>query len=240
MKFTDRSLTVVIPAYNEEGSLEKIVLDTLQTVRRSVESFEVIIVDDGSTDGTGEIARRLARNYPRVRAVSHERNLGSGEAIKTGIKHATCDYVIYIPADNQFNIKELDAFVALTEKADIVMGVRLERSDYSWFRLLSSRVFIALANFLFGFRYKDVNWVHLWRREAFEKIKPRSKGVFLLEEILVRADIHGYSVAEIDSGYQPRIAGKPKGCSLRAILTAIYEMAQLWLEVRLHRRSRQS
>jgi len=233
-----KSLTVVIPAYNEEASLEKIVVDTLGVVRGTAAQFEIIIVDDGSTDGTRRVAEKLVRQYPEVRVVSHERNLGSGAAIKTGVAHAACEYVIYVPADDQFNIREVDGFLSLTDRADIVIGVRLERSDYSWFRLLSSRVFIALANFLFGFRYKDVNWVHLWRREAFQKIRPRSKGVFMLEEILVRADRLGYKVAEIDSGYRPRIAGRPKGCSIRSILTAIYEMGQLWLEMHLHRRRR--
>jgi len=233
-----KSLTVVIPAYNEEASLEKIVLDTLSVVRDTAERFEIIIVDDGSTDGTRGVAERLVQRHPQVRVVSHEKNLGSGSAIQTGVQHASCEYVIYVPADDQFNLREVDGFLTLTDRADIVIGVRLERTDYSWFRLLSSRVFIALANFLFGFRYKDVNWVHLWRREAFQRIRPRSKGVFMLEEILVRADRLGYSVAEIDSGYRPRIAGKPKGCSIRSILTAIYEMAQLWIEMRLHRRRR--
>lgn len=226
------SLTVIVPAYNEETSLEKIVRETCEVVNASTEEFEILIVNDGSTDGTGEVAERLAVEIEEVQVAHHRLNQGSGMAIRTGIEQATCELVMYVPADNQFNLKEIGAFMEASSDADIVLGVRLERSDYSWFRLLSSWTFIRLTNFLFEFNYRDVNWVHLWRRKIFEEIRPRSKGVFLLEEILVLTARNGFNVVEIDSEYQPRIAGKPKGCTIRSILVAIYEILRLWFDLK--------
>lgn len=227
-----RSLTVIVPAYNEEASLEKIVRDTLRVVEQDTDEFEIVIVDDGSTDETREVAQRICEEHDTVRLAGHDHNQGSGMAIRTGIAQARCDMIIYVPADDQFNILEIGAFLDAAETADIVIGVRLERSDYSWFRLLSSKTFIRLTNFLFNFQYRDVNWVHLWKRHVFDRVRPRSEGVFLLEEVLVRADAAGLTVNEVDSEYQPRIAGKPKGCRISAILITIYEMLCLWWELR--------
>jgi hypothetical protein len=121
---------------------------------------------------------------------------------------------------------------------DIVIGARIERSDYTLFRRLSSRVFIGLVNALFEQSFKDVNWVHMWRRRVFDVIEPSSRGVFLLEEILVRARLHGFRVAEIDSRYVPRLAGQAKGSSPGTILLTIVEMVRFWPEYRALRRGR--
>lgn len=226
------SLTVVIPAYNEEAGLERITRDALEALRGAVPQFEVVIVDDGSSDATGGIADRLASENPEVKAAHHETNQGSGMAIRTGIANATCDLVMYVPADDQFDLTEVGAYASAARQADIVVGVRDSRSDYSWFRLLSSWAFLKLTNTLFGFHYRDVNWVHLWRRRIFDEIRPRSRGVPLMAEILVRAAQRGYTSVEIDSVYRPRAAGKAKGSSVRSIALAIYETFRLWFEVR--------
>lgn len=225
-------LTVVVPAYNEAGSLEAVVGQIASLAPADPGEDEIVVVDDGSDDGTGELAERLSKTLPRVRVVRHERNLGSGAAILTGIAHARGELVMYVPADGQFHLPEIGAFRDAIRGADIVIGARMRRSDYSWFRRLSSRVFIVLVNALFRQSFRDVNWVHMWRRRIFESVQPRSRGVFLLEEILVRAARRGCVVREIDSFYIPRRSGKAKGSHPATILKTIYEMAAFWLELR--------
>jgi len=223
-------LTIVVPAYNEAGSLETVVEQIAGLARDISREHEIVVVDDGSQDETFELASRLARSLPAVRVVRHECNLGSGAAILTGIANARRELVMYVPADGQFHLPEIHDFLAAMDGADIVIGARIKRSDYSWFRRLSSRVFIVLVNALFDQDFRDVNWVHMWRRRIFEQVKPRSRGVFMLEEILVRAKQRGAVVREIQSFYIPRQAGRAKGSHPATILKTIYEMAVFWLE----------
>lgn len=223
-------LTVVVPAFDEEASLRVVVEDVLRVASSCVEELEVVVVDDASTDGTARVAGELAAADRRVRLVRHEVNQGSGGAILTGVAEARCPLVMYVPADGQFHLEEISDFLRAMADHDVVIGARLRRSDYSAFRLLSSRVFITLVNWLFDQRFRDVNWVHMWRRKVFEKVKPRSRGVFLLEEILVRARRAGFTVAEVDSLYVPRIAGRAKGAHPVTILRTLWEMGVFWLE----------
>ncbi len=224
-------LTVIIPAYNEEGNLADIVENARKTVRKEVDDYEIIIVNDGSTDTTEKISKELSSKYDEVKVISHDRNQGSGMAIRTGIKDAGLDLIIYIPADGQFELAEVRKYIDAFKDADIVIGSRIERSDYSWFRLLSSWVFIKLVNLMFRSDYKDVNWVHMWKKKVFDKIEMRSKGVFLLEEILVRAVDAGFKVREIDSAYKSRISGRAKGSHPVTIIKSLIEMISLWLEL---------
>lgn len=226
------SLSIVVPAYNEEASLASVVRQLSTLVEAAVPDYEILIVDDGSRDRTASVAGALAEELPRVRVIRHGTNQGSGGAILTGVAHARSDLVVYVPADGQFHLPEIRDFLQAMAGSDIVIGARIERSDYSAFRRLSSRVFIALVNRLFDQDFEDVNWVHMWRRRVFDQVRPRSRGVFLLEEILVRARLAGFHVAEIPSLYVPRLSGRAKGSHPLTILKTILEMARFWLELR--------
>lgn len=226
-----KELSIIVLAYNEEESLE-------QTVRRCVEvadelgiDYEVVIVEDGSTDRTKQIARNLSQQFERVRGVFHPKNQGSGMAIRSGVAASEGERIIYVPADGQFDVAELGRFLKAAELADIVIGARLSRSDYTWFRMLSSRTFLHLIRILFGTTFRDVNWVHLWHRRVFEECKIRSEGVFLLEEIIVRATRNKFSFVEIESDYHPRKGGRATGGNPWTILKTIQEMLAVRLEL---------
>jgi glycosyltransferase involved in cell wall biosynthesis len=223
-------LTIVVPAYNEERSLVVVVRDAARVAAASLTEYEIVIVDDGSTDATFAVAEALEHELPHVRVVRHAQNQGSGGAIMTGIRAARCELVMYVPADGQFKIDEIADFVRAVDGHDIVIGARIKRSDYSAFRLLSSKVFLVLVRLLFQTKLRDVNWVHLWRRKIFDVVAPRSRGVFMLEEILVRSTRAGFTIREIDSFYIPRIAGKAKGSHPATILRTIVDMMRFWME----------
>lgn len=227
-------LTVVVPAFNEEACLAAIVGEIRAALAAQAleDAAELLIVDDGSSDRTPEIAAQLAAEHDEIRWIQHPRNRGSGEAIKTGLGGARGEFVIYVPADGQFDLSELIRYLQpAREGADIVIGARLDRSDYTWFRLLSSTVYLKLTNALFGHHFRDVNWVHLWRRSLFETLPVRSRGVYFLDEILVRASRAGYRVVEVDSRYLPRQGGKAKGSRVDVILLTIAEMLAFRFEL---------
>ncbi len=229
-----RELSVLVLAYNEEQNLEPVVQQVLDVAGRLQVDFEVVIVEDGSTDRTREIAERLCAEHERVRCVIHPVNQGSGMAIRSGVEAARGERIIYVPADGQFEISELGRFLKAAELADIVIGARLSRSDYTRFRQLSSRTFLMLVRVLFGTTFRDVNWVHLWHRDVFKECPIRSEGVFLLEEVIVRATRKKFSFVEIESEYRPRQGGQATGGNILTILKTIREMMavrlELWLE----------
>jgi glycosyltransferase involved in cell wall biosynthesis len=226
-------VSVVVPCWNEEDCLPA----TLRTLREVMNAapfpWEVVVVDDGSRDGTCAVAEAAHQGDSRVRLVRHPHNQGSGQAIWTGIQQSRGEYVIYVPADGQFDHGEIPMFVARAEAgADIVIGHRLSRDDYTLYRRASSVVFLWLCNTLFDHQFQDVNWVHLWRRDIFGEVAPKSRGVFFLEEILVRARALGRNVAEVPSVYRPRQGGKAKGGRPDVIAKTVWEMLKLWRERR--------
>ena len=231
------SLSIVIPAYNEADGLREVVERTIRAASASVEEWEILIVDDGSEDDTARAADEVATAHPEVRVLRHESNRGSGAAIWTGIQQARCELVMYVPADGQFPVREIGDYVRAAEQADIVLGVRNGRSGYTLMRRLNSELFVGFANFLFHHRFRDVNWVNLWRRRIFDHMRPvRSRGVFLMEEILSRAIARGCRVVEIPSASLPRRAGEPKGGRPGTMLKVLREMFAVWLELEVCRR----
>ena len=228
-------LSIVVLAYNEELTLADVVERCVQVGDDLDIRYEVIVVDDGSTDRTEAIAAQLADDHRQVRHVRHAVNQGSGMAIRSGIAASRGERIIYVPADGQFDVGEIGRFLEAAQHADVVLGARESRSDYTWFRLLSSRTFLVLVRVLFGTDVQDVNWVHLWHRRVFERCRVRSEGVFLLEEILVRGERAGLTVAEVDSAYRPREGGQATGGNPRTILKTLGEMALLRAELWMRR-----
>lgn len=222
-------LSIVIPAYDEAATLAAITDEVRDAAAAQRIDHEVLIVDDGSTDGTFGVAATRAADDPSVRVVRHEANRGSGAAIRSGVAAARGTFVIYVPADGQFDTAELGRYLAAGRSgADVVIGARRDRHDYTAFRRGSSRVYLSLINGLFGLGHRDVNWVHLWRREPFVRHAPRSSGVFLLAELLVLTRRAGGTVVEVDSAYRPRRGGRATGARPSTIVRTLVELARCW------------
>jgi len=227
-------LSIVVIAYNEQATLNDVIERTIDTVEAMGIGYEVLVVDDASTDETPSIAAEYSRTRPRIRHVRHSINRGSGMTIRSGIAASRGERIIYVPADGQFDVAEIRRFYEAAQHYDIVVGARESRSDYTWFRLASSHTFLWMVRNLFGTDVKDVNWVHLWHRRVFDRCRVRSEGVFLLEEILVRAQREGFTVGEVDSAYHPRAGGQATGGHPRTILKTLAEMARLRAELWRH------
>jgi dolichol-phosphate mannosyltransferase len=159
--------------------------------------------------------------------------MGSGRAILTGFSAAGCNLVTYIGADGQFAPRELIRFFPAIDNSDIVVAFRSSRCDYSAYRLFNSFVYLYLIYILFSLKIKDINWVHLYKREAIKGIKINSSGVFMLGEMLIKAKEKGFKIAEVETSYFPRRAGKAK-CSKPAVaLKAFSEIFRLWFRMKL-------
>ena len=233
-----RSLSVFLPCYNEEANVRRVVGEATAFLPTVSDDFEVIVVDDGSGDRTGEIADELAAADPRVRAVHHEANRGYGAALRSGFRAATRELVFYTDGDGQFDIAELAKLLPLIERCDIVSGYRERRCD-GVVRRLNAWLWGRLVQWMLGFRSRDVDSAFkLYRREIFDHIELQSTGALIDAEVLARAARAGYTLAEVPVTHRPRLAGKQTGANLRVIARAFRELWRLRKEIRATPRAR--
>ena len=221
------SLTVFFPCYNEEANVRRTTEAALKACRRIADEFEVIIVDDGSKDRTGQLADELAAEHAEVRAVHNNPNLGYGGALQRGYREATKQWVFYTDGDGQFDIREIARLVPHCGPRTIVSAYRSERQDPP-LRKFNGRCWNVLVNLVFGLRLRDIDCAFkLYHAKLFEEIELRSVGALIDTEVLAKADRLGYSIRQLGVSHLPRLAGEQSGGSFRVILRAFKELFQL-------------
>lgn len=200
--------------------------------------FEIIVVDDGSSDSTADVVKKFMETDPRVRCHRHPVNMGPGSGLVTGIPLATKDYVLFLPADIAMRLDQLDRFLLAAQNADVVVGVSSDRTDYSPIRKLSSAVYVLLVRILFGLKFRQVNYIHLYSREAITKCAPTIGGVFVSVEILVKARDAGFRLVEADVEYLAREHGSASCGKPSVILKTISDAFSFWWKWRLDKRTK--
>ena len=226
-----RSLTVFFPCYNEEANVERTTQAALKTCRRLGIDFEIIIVNDGSRDRTGEIADRLAADHPNVRAVHNRPNRGYGGALQRGFREATKDWVFYTDGDGQFDFEEIDKLFPLLERFDIASAYRLDRQD-SFIRKVNAFCWTTLVNVVFRLWLRDIDCAFkLYPRSFIEEIEMKSQGALIDTEMLARAKRLGYTIGQVGVHHYPRTAGSQTGANIRVILRAFKELFKLRREI---------
>ena len=226
-----KSISVVIPAYNEEGNISAVVQKSLKTLKKVSNDYEVVVVDDGSTDKTGEIIGAIAKANKAVKVFYHGKNKGLGEALKTGYTNARKDFVFYIPADGQISVEELPNFLQQADRADVVIGYHRKRAD-PLKRKLKSAIYHFLLRMLFGLNFRLTTSSKLYRKKVLDSIRFEASSAFLEPEILFKAKKKGCRFAEVPIEHHPRTAGKSKGDSLTETARTIYDLLRMWLLLR--------
>jgi len=222
------NLSVFFPAYNEERNVERMVEALERVLPQVAEDFEIIIVNDGSMDKTGEIADRLVKEDPKVRVVHHERNLGYGAAIRSGINACRKEYLFFTDGDGQFDVSQLSLFIPLMPEYDAVIGFRLNRQD-PWIRKLNAWAWNRLVRLMFGLKVRDIDCAFkLFHRKVFKDIELESSGAMISTEMLVKIKKKGYKLHEVGVFHSPRLAGKQTGANLRVILRAFKELYRFY------------
>jgi len=225
------SISVFFPCYNEQDNITRVVEQALTVLEKLNADFEVIIVNDGSSDSTGQIADELAAQKDRVKVVHHRTNLGYGAALQTGFKAATKELVFYTDGDGQFDINEMPPLLRLMEQYDIVSCYRLNRQD-NLVRKINGWCWTKLVCLLFGMKIRDIDCAFkLYKKEIFDNIKVVSTGALIDAEILARAVRKGYRVTQQGIHHYPRTAGAQTGANLRVILRAFKELLKLRGEI---------
>lgn len=223
------SLSIVIPAFKEEGNLPKLIPETVKEAKKVCQDFEIIIVNDGSPDKTGEVAEQLAKKYKEVRVIHHKKNQGLAAAWKTGIEASKKDLILYIEGDGQQPFKDQYDLLEKLKDHDLTVGVRTQRFDYTFFRKSLSVGFVFLIWLLFGVRFRDALWCQAYRRRIFEKVKIKSISPFFAAEVIIKAKQLGYSVIEARSYYRSRETGSTSLGNIKTAYRIFKEMLMLRL-----------
>lgn len=225
------SLSIVIPAYNEEESLAFVIKDTIKDLPKIVDNYEVIIVDDGSSDRTLHIAEAFAKRYKRIRVI-HQLHKGFNRAMITGLKAAKKQYVAYMHAGGQELIRDIVNCIRIMPSYDLVLGIRGKRVDYDFYRLLLSYAALISYRILFGINYEDVHWVYIWKTKDVQKLKlDANGGIFLFVESLIKFKLKGLKVGQAPAPYRPRYGGDNKNTSLSVVWLTFKSMMKLWWKV---------
>lgn len=222
---TEHSLTVFFPMHNEEENAERSVQRALEVLPKLVRDFEVICVNDGSQDRTGEICDALAIGIDQVRVVHHEVNKGYGAAVKSGFAAAQHDLVFFTDGDLQFDLAELELFLERLDEADVIVGYRKKRQDPPH-RLLNGWLWNKLMWLVLGLKFRDVDCAFkLIRREYLDKIGPlETDGAMLSAELLVKLKRSGARMLEMGVSHYPRPSGESSGANPSVIFKAFLEL----------------
>ena len=238
------SITFFFPAWNEEEIIERTVAAAQEAGDRliadgEVGAYDILVVDDASTDATGSILDQLARAVPCLRVVHHPTNRKLGGSLKTGFATAAGDLVLYTDADLPFDLVEVSKAVRLLRiyEADVVSAYRHDRTGEGPRRLVYSYAYNHLVRLALGLRIRDVNFAFkLLRREVLEKVELRSEGSFIDVELLARAEADGYRVIQFGVDYFPRSRGVSTLSSWPVIRRIVGEGRSLFPELRAARR----
>lgn len=231
-KYSKSALSIIIPAYNEEESLSYVLNDTVKDLPKHVKDYEIIIIDDGSTDKTSQIADNFAKKNRHIRVIHLKANGGYNKAMIIGLKAAKKDYVAYIQADGQDLIRDMVNCLRIMDKYDLILGVRGKRIDYNLYRLILSYGCAFLYRILFGLTYEDVHWVYVWKTKEVQKLTLDPEGgIFVLVESLVKFRRKGLKIGEAASPYRPRYGGVNKNDNHVVIIKTFISMLKLWYKL---------
>jgi glycosyltransferase involved in cell wall biosynthesis len=222
-------LSIFFPAYNDSGTIASLVITALRTARRLTPNHEVIVVNDGSKDGTADILEELASIYPQVRIVHHEKNRGYGGALRTGFATATRELVFYTDGDAQYDPAEMEAlWRRFDQDVDLVNGYKISRSD-PLHRILIGRIYHHIVKIMFRLTVRDVDCdFRMMRRSIFDRVRlEKTSGVICLEMMKKITDA-GFRIAEVPVHHYHRAYGKSQFFNFRRLYRTAIDVMKLW------------
>lgn len=231
-----KSLSVFFPAYNEEINIKQTVEKAARILPYIARQWEILVIDDGSTDQTPGIVKSLITNEKRIRLISHCPNRGYGAALKIGLNSSLYDLIAFTDADGQFDFSEITKFLETKEKtgADLVIGYYLSRK-VSFYRILGSKLLWEPIIFLlFGLRVRDIDCgFKLIDKKVVDKIRDleSERGPFISSELLIKAKKAGFQIQEVGVHHYPRQAGRATGSNFKVILYGFRDLFKLWWKI---------
>ena len=231
-----QSLSVFFPAYNDSGTIASLVITAIRSASKLTADHEVIVVNDGSSDGTAQILDELARVYPQLRVVTHETNRGYGGALRTGFATASKDIVFYTDGDAQYDPSEMKLlWQKMSSSVDLVNGYKISRSD-PWHRIVIGRVYHHIVKLMFGLRVRDVDCdFRMLRRSIFDRVRlEKNSGVICLE-MMKKIQDAGFSVVEVPVHHYHRAYGRSQFFNFPRVYRTGVDVWRLWFALVVRR-----
>lgn len=230
-------LSIFYPCYNDAGTIASSVTLAYITARKITDDMEIIVVDDGSSDGSLDILDELIKLYPDLKVIRHEKNRGYGGALKTGFKTATKEFVFYTDGDIQYDVRELVNLVEKMEDGvDLVNGYKIGRSDSVWRKIIgySYNVF---CRFFFRIKLRDIDCdFRLLRRNVFDKIDLQSDTGTICVEMVKKIQEHGFTFREVPVSHHFRSYGRSQFFTLSHVVKSLMTLVKLWWDLMVMKR----
>ncbi|OGE18067.1 hypothetical protein A3F00_02020 [Candidatus Daviesbacteria bacterium RIFCSPHIGHO2_12_FULL_37_11] len=226
------SISVFFPCYNDAKSISKLIRDSFLILKKLTPNHEVIVIDDGSTDSSRSVLKKLTLIYPRLKLVFHERNLGYGGALRSGFKAATKELIFYTDGDGQYDVKEFSILLSLmTKDVDFVNGIKMSRRDPTY-RVFIGNLYSFVARWMFFLPTYDVDCdFRLIRRLLLKKIDLQSNSGSICVELVKKAQRAGAKFRQVSIHHRERKWGESQFFRIDRILTTFFELGRLWIKL---------
>lgn len=221
------SVTIIVPAFNEEKNIRGAIQSALSAAKHSIREYEIVVIDDGSTDRTGEIIDHIAKTHANIRIIHHTKNMGFGYSIKEGIAKARKTYVVGFPGDNDTSGASLQHIIRERNAADIIISYTVDSSRRSWKRRLVSRAFVLVMNTLFRLRLRYFNGSFMCKTKRLQAISLSSRGFAIYAEAKVRLLKQGATYKEVPFEHIGRKYGRSKAVTMQSVFDTIYTVMAL-------------
>ncbi|CAN5181589.1 N/A [soil metagenome] len=228
-------LSIFFPFWNEDANITSVVEKAIAVASKIADKFEILVIDDGSSDHTLDYAYTLEKKHKEVKVIAHKINRGYGAALRSGFENAKYNYIVFTDGDSQFDFSEIDKFIEKIDKADLVIGFRTKRRDQKLFkRLLLMKMLKVWDYILFGFSVKDIDCgFKMFKKEAVESISPfHSEGAMITTEILAKATKRKLKIVQVGVTHYPREFGEQTGANVFVIVRAILESFTLFIDIK--------
>lgn len=228
-KFQLAEVSFFCPAYYDQNNLPKLIPIVFGFLKKISKKFEIIIIEDGSPDRTGEIAEELASRYPNIRVIHHPKNMGYGATLKDGFLNARYEYVMYTDGDNQYDVREFEPYLYLLQDVDILSGYAVKKA-VTLRRKLQSVVYNFLIRLLFGVNLKDINCsMKIYKKNVFDSMKIESTSAFIDTEMLIKAKRSNFKIVQFPVTHYRREKGLASGSKPNVIGGTIKDMIKFRL-----------
>ncbi|MBP6754589.1 MAG: glycosyltransferase family 2 protein [Bacteroidia bacterium] len=225
------NISLFFPVYNDENTIERMVLKSIDVLKEVAEKYEIIIINDGSPDNSGSIADQMASTYTNIVVIHHKQNKGYGAAIKSGFENASYEWVCFTDGDDEYDVYDLKKMIALKDFYDLIITFRYVKL-YSNFRIFVSGIYNKLFRLIFRTNYRDISTgLRLMKKSVFNDLTIISDSPFIGAEITLRTMLKGYRVGEMGIQTFPREFGSGASVSFKNIIKTLKDMSQVYKHI---------